>query len=84
MQLIDIGFGNRLAAHRVLAVVRPDSMPVKTMIATAREQGRLIDATMGRKTASVVVTDSGHVVLSYLTPERVEAAMAAGEGESHA
>ena len=82
MQLIDIGFGNRLAADRILAVVRPDSMPVKTMIAVAREEGRLIDATMGRKTAAVAVTDRGHVVLSYLTPER-SAAAAKGE-EDHA
>ncbi len=75
MTLIDIGFGNRLVAERIISVVHPASSPVKTMIGLAREQGLLIDATQGRKTESVIVTDSGHVVLSYLTPERIEQAL---------
>lgn len=83
MQLIDIGFGNRIAADRMVAVVSPDSMPVKRMIGEAREQGLLIDATQGRKTAGVIVTDSCHVVLSYLTPQRIEEAVIATQGEKH-
>ncbi len=71
MKMIDIGFGNRLVAERIISVVHPASSPVKTMIGLAREQGLLIDATQGRKTESVIVTDSGHVVLSYLTPDRI-------------
>ena len=75
MKMIDIGFGNRLVAERIISVVHPASSPVKTMIGLAREQGLLIDATQGRKTESVIVTDSGHVVLSYFTPERIEQAL---------
>lgn len=71
MHLIDIGFGNRLVAERIISVVCPASSPIKTLIGQAREQGMLIDATQGRKTESVLVTDSGHVVLSYLTPDRI-------------
>ena len=71
MVFADIGFGNCLAVHRILSVVHPDSMPVKRLITTAREQGMLIDATQGRKTEGVIVTDSGHVVLSYYSPERI-------------
>ena len=71
MKLIDIGFGNRLVAERILTVVHPASLPIKNMIALAREQGLLVDATQGRKTEGVIVTDSGHVVLSYYTPERI-------------
>jgi regulator of extracellular matrix RemA (YlzA/DUF370 family) len=75
MKLIDIGFGNRLVAERILSVVQPNSLPIKNMIALAREQGLLVDATQGRKTQSVIVTDSSHVVLSYMAPERIVQAM---------
>jgi regulator of extracellular matrix RemA (YlzA/DUF370 family) len=75
MKLIDIGFGNRLVAERILSVVHPNSLPIKNMIALAREQGLLVDATQGRKTQSVIVTDSSHVVLSYMAPERIVQAM---------
>ncbi len=71
MKMIDIGFGNRLVAERIVSVVHPASAPVKTLIGLAREQGVLIDATQGRKTESVIVTDSGHLVLSYFTPDRI-------------
>ncbi len=83
MQLIDVGFGNRVAAERVVAVVAPQSLPVKTLIASAREQSLLIDATQGRKTQGVIVTDSGHVVLSYLTPDRITEAERAAREEDH-
>lgn len=81
MQFADIGFGNRLAVHRILSVVHPDSMPMKRLITQAKQQGLLIDATQGRKTESVVVTDSGHVVLSYYSPDRVMAAVTAAQQE---
>ncbi len=68
MQLINIGYGNMVAANRVMAVVSPDSAPVKRMIQEARQAGRLIDATLGRKTRSVLVMDSGHIVLAAIQP----------------
>ena len=64
MKLINIGYGNMVSAQRVIAVVSPDSAPVKRMIQEAREAGRLIDATLGRKTKAVLIMDSGHVVLA--------------------
>ena len=72
MQLINIGYGNMLSANRVIAVVSPDSAPVKRMVQDARESGKLIDATLGRKTRSVLVTDSGHIVLSALLTTAVQ------------
>ncbi len=81
MEFADIGFGNRLAVNRILSVVHPDSMPVKRLITEARGRGMLIDATQGRKTEGVVVTDSGHVVLSYFTPDRIMDAVAAARNE---
>jgi regulator of extracellular matrix RemA (YlzA/DUF370 family) len=70
MKLINIGFGNLLSEDRVVAVVAPDSAPIKRLIQESREQGMLIDATYGRKTASIFIIDSDHVVLSALPPER--------------
>ena len=66
MKLINIGFGNLVSAERVLAIVSPDSAPIKRLIQESRERGMLIDATYGRKTASVFVMDSDHVVLLSL------------------
>ncbi|MBE6790213.1 MAG: DUF370 domain-containing protein [Clostridia bacterium] len=71
MKLINIGFGNLVNADRVVAVVVPDSAPVKRIIQNAKDAGRLIDVTQGRKTLSVVFTDSEHVILSYMKPEKV-------------
>lgn len=71
MQLLNIGYGNVVSGDRVVAIVSSDSAPVKRIITEARKAERLIDATYGRKTRSVVVTDSGHVVLSALQPETV-------------
>lgn len=70
-KLIHIGFGNVVAAHRIVAIVSPDSAPIKRIIQEARENGSLIDATYGRRTRAVVITDSGHVVLSAVQPETV-------------
>jgi len=71
VKLINIGFGSMLSANRLIAVIRPDSAPVKRMIQEARERGNLIDATYGRRTRAVIITDSDHVVLSAIQPETV-------------
>ena len=71
MQFINIGFGNLISAQRLIAVVSPDSAPVKRLVQESRDQGMLIDATYGRKTASVLIMDSDHVVLSALAAERL-------------
>lgn len=71
MQFINIGFGNLVSVQRLIAVVSPDSAPVKRLVQESRDRGMLIDATYGRKTASVLVMDSDHVVLSALAAERL-------------
>jgi len=71
IQLINIGFGNIVSANRIIAIVSPESAPIKRIITDARERGQLIDATYGRRTRAVIVTDSGHVVLSSIQPETV-------------
>ena len=71
MKLISIGFGNAVAAARILAVVSPDSAPIKRVVQKAKEKDMLIDATYGRKTASVFVMDSDHVVLSAIAAEKL-------------
>ncbi len=69
MKLIGIGFGNLVAAERVISIVSPESAPIKRMIQEVRERGELIDASFGRSTRSVLVLDNGYLVLSALTPE---------------
>ena len=71
MKLINIGFGNMVSANRMVAIVSPESAPIKRIIQDAREKGALIDATYGRRTRAVIVMDSDHVVLSALQPETV-------------
>lgn len=71
MQFINIGFGNLVSVQRLIAVVSPDSAPVKRLVQESRDRGVLIDATYGRKTASVLIMDSDHVVLSALAAERL-------------
>ena len=75
MKLINIGFGSLVAANRVLAIMDPDSAPIKRMIQEARDRGMLIDASYGRKTKSVILMDTDHVILSALTPETLTARM---------
>ncbi|MCQ2447408.1 MAG: DUF370 domain-containing protein [Oscillibacter sp.] len=70
MKLINIGFGNLVSKKRLVAIVSPESAPIKRLIQESRERGMLIDATYGRKTASVFIMDSDHVILSALSPER--------------
>ncbi len=69
MNLVNIGFGNLIHARRVISIVSPESAPIKRMIQDVREKGLLIDASFGRSTRSVIVMDSGHVILSALEPE---------------
>lgn len=71
MELVNIGFGNMISTQRLVAVVSPDSAPIKRMVSEARDRSMLIDATFGRKTAAVLIMDSDHVVLSALSTEKL-------------
>lgn len=78
MKLINIGFGNMISSSRVLAIVSPDSAPIKRLVQEARERGMLIDASYGRRTRSVIMMDTDHVILSAIQPETI-AGRAAGK-----
>lgn len=71
MKLINIGFGNLVSAERLVAIVSPESAPIKRIIGEAKEKGTLIDATHGRRTRAVIITDSDHIILTYLQSETV-------------
>ena len=71
MKLINIGFGNMVAAGRLVAIVSPESAPIKRIVQDAKERGALIDATYGRRTRAVLIMDSDHVILSAVQPETV-------------
>lgn len=71
IKLVNIGFGNIVSANRIVAIVSPDSAPIKRIITEARDRGVLIDATYGRRTRAVIMTDSEHVILSAVQPETV-------------
>lgn len=71
MQLINIGFGNLISASRVIAIVSPDSAPMKRLIQDTRDTGKLIDVTCGRRTRAVIITDSDHIILSAIQPETI-------------
>ncbi|QKG84685.1 DUF370 domain-containing protein [Kroppenstedtia pulmonis] len=71
IKLINIGFGNIVSANRIISIVSPDSAPIKRIIQEARDRGVLIDATYGRRTRAVIITDSDHVILSAVQPETV-------------
>lgn len=73
MKLVNIGFGNMVSSSRLVAVVSPDSAPIKRIVQEERDKGNLIDATYGRRTRAVLIMDSGHVILSALQPETVAA-----------
>jgi len=75
LKLINIGFGNMVSASRVIAIVSPESAPIKRIILDVRDRGQLIDATYGRRTRAVVIMDSGHVILSAIQPETVAGRM---------
>lgn len=72
MKLINIGFGSMVAAGRVLAIMEPDSAPIKRVIQEARDRGMLIDASYGRRTKSVILMDTDHVILSAVLPETIQ------------
>ena len=71
VKLLNIGFGNTVSASRIVAIVSPESAPIKRIIQDARAKGVLIDATYGRRTRSVIITDSDHVILSAVQPETI-------------
>ena len=71
MKLVNIGFGNMINSARVIAIVSPESAPIKRMILDSKEKGMLIDATHGRKTRAVIIADSDHIILSYLQAEKL-------------
>ena len=73
MKLINIGFGSMVAARRVLAIMEPDSAPIKRVVQEAKERGMLVDASYGRKTKAVILMDTDHVILSALTPDMLSA-----------
>lgn len=83
IKLINIGFGNIVSANRIVAIVSPESAPIKRIIQEARDRGMLIDATYGRRTRAVVITDSDHVILSAVQPETVANRLSVKEPAQH-
>ena len=75
MKFINIGFGNMIASERIVAIVSPDSAPIKRLIQDAKDEGRVIDVSCGRRTRAVIVTDSEHIILSAIQSETVAARM---------
>lgn len=84
MKLVNIGFGNVIHAERIIAVVSPDSAPIKRMVQEGKDRGTVIDASFGRKTRAVIVMDSDHIVLSYLTVETVSGRIGGDEKSGRA
>ena len=81
MRLVNIGFGNMIAANRVVSILSPESAPIKRIIQEGKENGRLIDASHGRRTRAVIITDSDHIVLSYLQPDTLVSRIADEESD---
>ena len=73
MQLLNIGFGNMVSSSRIIAIVSPDSAPIKRLVQEAKDRGTIIDATYGRRTRAVIIMDSDHIILSAIQPETVAA-----------
>jgi len=82
MKLINVGFGNIVSSDRIIAIVSPESAPIKRMVQEAREKGTLIDATYGRRTRSVIITDSDHIILSAIQTETVAGRLGGKDGEA--
>lgn len=82
MKLINIGFGNMVSAGRIVAIVSPESAPIKRIISDARDKSRLIDATFGRRTRAVIITDNGSLILSAIQPETVASRLEKSESDS--
>lgn len=83
MKLINIGYGNVVVAERIVAVISPESAPVKRIIQDARDSGNLVDATYGRRTRAVIISDSGHIILSSVQPETVAGRLDDTEGQTN-
>jgi len=81
MQLINIGFGNIASAERIIAIVSPESAPIKRMVQEAKDNGTAIDATYGRRTRAVIIMDSGHIILSSVQPDTVAGRLEKEESE---
>ncbi|MCI8473646.1 MAG: DUF370 domain-containing protein [Clostridiales bacterium] len=81
MKFINVGFNNMIAAARVVAVIGPDSAPAKRLIQDAKDSGRAIDCTSGRRTRGIVITDSDHIILSSIQPETIAARLTGEEEE---
>ena len=82
IKLVNIGFGNIVAANRIISIISPESAPIKRIIQEARDKGMLVDATYGRRTRAVVVVDSGHITLSAVQPETVANRLVAQTADS--
>lgn len=82
MRMINIGFGNMVSAERIIAIVSPESAPIKRIISDAREKSQLIDATYGRRTRAVIVSDNGCIILSAIQPETVAGRVTAKNDQS--
>lgn len=82
IKLVNIGFGNIVAANRIISIISPESAPIKRIIQEARDKGLLVDATYGRRTRAVVVVDSGHIILSAVQPETVANRLVAQTADS--
>ena len=82
IKLVNIGFGNIVAAKRIISIISPESAPIKRIIQEARDKGMLVDATYGRRTRAVVVVDSGHIILSAVQPETVANRLVAQTADS--
>lgn len=80
MKLVNIGFGNMVSANRMIAIVSPESAPIKRIIQDAKDKGNLIDATHGRRTRAVIITDSDHIILTYLQAETLSNRMTEENG----
>lgn len=83
MKLVNIGYGNMVSANRIISVVSPESAPIKRLVQEARDSGRAIDATFGRKTRAVLIMDSGHIVLSSLITDTLAARINGGGTEDN-
>ena len=81
MRFVNIGFGNMVSSHRMLSIVSPDSAPIKRLVQEAKERSMVIDASFGRRTKSVIIMDTDHVILSAIPPETIAKLMADKEGE---
>lgn len=82
IKLVNIGFGNIVAANRIISIISPESAPIKRIIQEARDKGMLVDVTYGRRTRAVVVVDSGHIILSAVQPETVANRLVAQTADS--